>query len=125
MTDDIDKLLELAESSTEKVKFEDTEVEQYLSENGIKAGEGKIPTYVIYYHYYLWKTNKRKLVPRRSFLLQLNKHFEKTSGLYNEGKRYLLDPEPFDMSQTGYFKARALLRRERDGRKKEKSKQQT
>jgi len=120
LQDDVEALLKLAESSTEKVKFEDTEVEKFINECSIISGDTKVATYIVYYKYYKWKVNKRKLKARCPFFKQFKKHFENVQT--DDGRGYLLNPEPFDISQEGYFKARALLRRERDGRKKEKSK---
>lgn len=118
-TIDLDKLLEIAESSEEPVKFEDTEAEKYIAAEGIESGDKRIPTFTIYYHYHCWNKNKKKLLTRRKFFLQFKKHFQSIQT--SDGKAYLLNPEPFDLTREGYFKARALLRRERSVRKKEKA----
>lgn len=120
LTNELKKLLELAESSNEKVKFEDTEIEQYIHENNIEKGTVKISSDLIYYSYYRWKLFKKDRISRRKFFVQFKKHFEGVRTSY--GKGYLLNPEPFDLTQEGYFRARALLRRERDVRKKVKEK---
>lgn len=116
---DVDKLLEIAESGTEKVRFANTEVEKFIHECGITSGDTRVPTYTIYYHYWLWK-KKKKTMTRRRFFLQFKKHFERIQT--NDGKGYLLNAEPFDLTTTGYFKARALLRRERHVKEKAKKK---
>ena len=117
---EIEMLLEIAESSTEVVKFEDTVVEQYMREAGIEKGTAKIPTYMIFYDYALWCRNSgKKPISRNKFFKQFRIHFDykRTSN----GNEYLLNPDGFDLSQRGYFRARALLRKERDVRKKEKT----
>lgn len=119
-TDNIEELLKIAESGSEKVRFANTEVEKFIHECGITDGDTKVPTYTIYYHYYLWK-NKKKTMSRRRFFLQFKKHFERIQT--SDGKGYLLNSEPFDLSVEGFFKARALLRRERHVKEKAKKKQ--
>lgn len=117
---DIQKLLEIAESSSEPVKFEDTDVELYIRECAIEAGETLIPTYMIYHNYVIWCRNvSKKPYTRNKFFRQFRKHFEfkKTSN----GNEYFLNPDEFDLSQQGYFRARALLRKERDAQKKAKA----
>jgi len=119
--DDIDSLLEIVESSKERVKFEDTDVEKFIREKGIKEGSIRISSSVIYYDYFLWK-NKRNYRNRRMFFKQFNKHFKTKP--YQGEVTYLLDGDSFNLSKEWYFKARAFLRRERDEqqRKKEKTK---
>lgn len=119
--DDIEKLLEIAESSNEKVQFDNNEVVEYINEHNIEPGDTKVPGYIIYYHYWNQLKNKRTRLTRRIFFRYFKNHFEKKPT--TDGAGYLLNPEPFDMTVGGYFKARGLLRRERNGRKKEKSKQ--
>lgn len=116
--DDINKLLEIAESGDEKVRFANTEVEKFIHEMGIESGDTKVPTYTVYYHYYIWK-KKRNAMSRVAFFRRFKPHFKQ----YHHGdtKGYLLNAEPFDLTTMGFFKARALLRRERDVRKRKKA----
>lgn len=118
-TTDIDKLMEIATSSSEKVEFEDTEVEKFIHDFGIQAGDTRVPTYTIYYHYDVWR-KQRKRRGRKTFFNQFNKHFEKIKDTY--GMVYMLDPEPFDMTPEGYFKARKLVRKEKNARRKAEAK---
>lgn len=115
---EIDKLLEIATKVTPvKVKKPKTnpEIDQFIQELKIIAGKSKVPTSIIYYHYFAWK--KIRLISRKKFLSYFKTKFEKTRT--DHGIGYLLNPKPFDLSPQGFFKARALLRRERDERKKE------
>jgi len=120
LQDDIEELLKIAESSKTPVKHDNTGAEIYIRDFEIKSGETKVSTYIIYYHYWSNLKNKTKLMSRRAFFIQFKKYFERVQT--SDGKGYLLDPEPYDLTVQGFFKARALLRRERNGRKKEKSK---
>lgn len=118
--DEIEELLQIAEAKPEvKVKFEDTEVEQFIHECKIVKGETKVPTQVIYLTYTEWR-KKKKLKHRNHFFIQFKKHFE--NKLIEGGQSYLLNPEPFDLTQEGYFRAMKQLRRERYERKKKNKK---
>lgn len=114
---DLDKLLELAVTpKVKKVKPKKTypEIDTFISEFKIEAGKKKIPTYIIYYKYYLWKQQAR--IPRLKFITYLKTKFQKIKT--DDGMGFLLNPKPFDLTPQGFFKARAILRRERDERKK-------
>ena len=117
--DNIEALMDIAEKKPAKsekpIKFEDTEVEKFIYECNISEGDKKISTYTIYYNYYVWKKNKRKLMTRRAFFLQFMKHFKNIPT--DDGRGYLLNEDPFDLTAEGFFKARSLLRRERHARK--------
>lgn len=122
-TSDIEELLKLAEAKPEvKIRFEDTEVEKFILEMKITAGETKVPTYTIFYKYVLWK-KKRGMLSRNAFFRQFQKHFEKTPT--DDGIAYRLNPDQFDLTTDGYFKARNQLRRERYDRKKKNKKKQS
>ena len=119
-TDDIEKLLEIAsQPKKEKVKEKKTnpEIDSFIEEMGIKSGKKRVPTSIIYYKYYLWKSTR--LIPRQKFFNYFKTKFEKTRT--DHGVGYFLNAKAFDLSPVGFFKARAFLRKERD-EKKEKGK---
>ena len=116
---DIDSLLNIASApKPKKIKKEDPEVLNFINEVGIKSGKTRVPTYIIYYRYTLWKKNKLKT--RKLFFKHFAIHFKKTQ--VHHGVGYLLNGDPFDLTPQGFFKARALLRKERHDRQKEKAK---
>jgi hypothetical protein len=122
--DEIEKLLEIAERTERrpsKYKTKDGQVDRYIEENNIKAGKTRVPGYIIYFHYFTWKEYNRR--SRQSFFRAFGKFFEKTQ--IQHGTGFFLDPAPFDLTPEGYFKARALLRRERNDVKREKQKKAT
>lgn len=119
---DLDTLLNIASTpKLKKVKPKKTypEIDTFISEFKIEAGKAKIPTYIIYYKYYLWKQMAR--VPRLKFITYLKTKFQKIKTV--DGMGFLLNPKPFDLTPQGYFKARAILRNERDEKAKTKTQQ--
>lgn len=117
---DLDTLLDIASApKLKKVKPKKTypEIDTFISEFKIEAGKKKIPTYVIYYKYYLWKKQAR--IPRLKFLQYFKTKFQKIKT--DDGMGFLLNPKPFDLTPQGYFKARAILRNERDEKAKTKT----
>lgn len=116
--DEIDKLLEIAQSPKKTKKEIDSFILDYITQCNILPGKKKIPTYIIYYHYSQWK--KTRLKSRTFFFKNFALKFERTQVQHGAG--YLLNPKPFDLTPTGFFKARAFLRKERHEKKKEKSK---
>lgn len=118
--DNIDKLLELAGQPKEKkVRVKKTpafhiEIDNFVKECNVSPGKGRIPTYIIYYSYYLHKNIR--LIPRNKFFTYFKTKFEKTRT--EDGVGYLLNPKGFDLTPQGFFKARAFLRKERDEAKK-------
>jgi hypothetical protein len=120
--DDIEKLMEIAASSDKPIKHDNPEVLKFIEECGITSGTEKVATWTIYYRYYQWKENKKRLINRTPFFKEFIKHFDHK--LVSNGRVYFLNAEPFDLTTTGYFAARALLRRERYARQKAKEKNQ-
>lgn len=115
--EDIDKLLEIASApKVRKVKPIKTnpEIDKFIADSVILPGKTRVPTYMVYYRYYLWK--KIKLVPRLKFINYLKTKFEKTRT--DDGVGFLLNPKGFDLTPQGFFRARAHLRRERDEKQK-------
>lgn len=117
---ELEKLLEIAERPKEKKQViqKDTDVERYIKKFEIKEGDTFVAGYIIYYHY--WKSKQRDRMSRVAFFRRFAKYF---NSIYKQrAKGYMLDPEPYDLTTEGYFKARALLRREKYERQKEKNK---
>jgi hypothetical protein len=116
-TDNIEALLEIATRpkpiKVKKIKIY-PDIDQFILEEKIVSGKKKIPTYMVYYRYFLWK--KTRLVNRRKFLNYFKTKFEKTHT--TDGIGYYLSPTGFDLTPIGFFKARAFLRKERDEQKK-------
>jgi len=113
LTNNIDKLLEIAAQEIEAKpvkKKTNPEIDSFIEATNIKSGKKRVPSYVIYYYYYLWK--QTRLIPRRKFFDYFKTKFEKTRT--DHGIGFLLDPKPFDLSPGGFFKARAFLRKERE-----------
>jgi hypothetical protein len=118
ITDNLDKLLDIA-SRPKPVKVKKVKtypcIDEFIAANKIKSGRTRVPTYIIYYHYFLWKNTR--LVKRKQFINYFKTKFEKTRTI--DGVGFLLSPTGFDLSPTGFFKARAYLRKERDEQKKD------
>ena len=119
---DLDSLMEIATSSNEPIKKDNPEVLKFISEFGLESGDTRVPACTIYYKYYCWKREKgqRKKLSRNMFFRELSTHFKRK--LIDKSIHYYLNPEPFDLTQEEYFAARALLRRERYVRQKDKEK---
>jgi len=116
--EEIDKLLEIASQPKErKVKKQKTnpEIDEFINIHTITEGTKRIPSYIVYYRYYLWK--KIRLINRKKFFNYFKTKFTKTKT--DDGIGYLLNPKGFDLTPEGFFRARAFLRKERDEQKKE------
>lgn len=118
--DEIDQLLAIVDRPRRepRYKIHDQQVDRFIKEVGVKAGTTRIPAYIIFYTYFVWKGYNRRT--RLSFFRVFGKLFQKTQVFKSVG--YLLDPKPFDLTPEGFFKARALLRRERNDSKRKKEK---
>jgi hypothetical protein len=118
ITDNLDKLLDIA-SRPKPVKVKKVKtypcIDEFIEANKIKSGRTRVPTYIIYYTYFLWKNTR--LVKRKQFINYFKTKFEKTRTI--DGIGFFLSPTGFDLSPTGFFKARAYLRKERDEQKKD------
>lgn len=118
--EDLQKLLDIAESK--KVSIDEvsmsTDVERYIKKYQITVGDTFIKNYIIYYHY--WKSKQRDRMSRKSFFKRFARYFDKY--MIGGDRGYYLDPEPFDLTIEGSFKARALLRKERSAKQQEKNK---
>lgn len=113
--EDIDKLIELAEKpKAQKQPKTNPEIDQFIQDLKIKPGRSRVPSHIIYYCYYLWQPTK--LLSRRAFINYFQTKFEKTKT--DHGVGFFLDPRPFDLSPQGFFRSRALMRKERDGKNK-------
>ncbi len=111
---DLEKLLEIASSGKPTgIKTENSKkVDKFIRKHGIKSGDTFIPNFIIY-HFYLLNTPKNRM-PKMTFFKGMARNFEPLSRKRNRG--YMLDPEPFDLSQENYFKARAAMRNGRIGK---------
>ena len=119
--EDIEKLLELAKDQPAKPKpiKANPEIDSFIAECKVTSGSKKIPSYIVYYQYVIWKKNYR-LVSRAKFLAYFRTKFEKVQT--DDGIGYRLNPKGFDLTPQGFFKARALYRKEKDERAKAKTK---
>ena len=124
LNDNIEKLLEIVEKGNQPVRTKQKVdkslkyVQRYIQANNIKPGDTCVDSVIVYYHYYNWVKTRATRVARKKFLIEFGKYFEKT---YNSGGRcYKLNPEPFDITPEGYFKARALYRRQKQHGKRKK-----
>lgn len=115
---ELDKLMKIATSSNKPIKHDNPEVLRFIEECGIKSGTKKIYTFMLYYRYYQWSDNKKKVLGRTAFFKETVKHFDRKRDV--DGNVYLLNEEPFDLSTDGYFAARALMRREKHVREQKK-----
>lgn len=113
-SDDLTKLLEIAESKKVEEPKTNPEIDLFIKELQIKSGNKRIPTSIIYLEYYYWK--KTHHISRQKFFNYFKTKFKKTTT--DHGVGYLLDDKPFDISPVGFFRARALMRKEREKVKK-------
>ena len=118
--DDIDKLIELAENIKPVVKEPKThpEIDEFIEYLKIKSGRKRVPSHIIYFHYYLWQPKRR--VSRRTFITYFKTKFKQTKT--DHGIGFFLDPRPFDLTPQGFFRSRAFMRKERDEKRKENTK---
>lgn len=109
--EELDDLLKLVESEpnapTEK---EYSDVEQFIYELNIRAGETAIPLYLVFYTYQNWSRQSKPLTK-----VQFGKEFRKFFTQHHLGVKaaavgYYLDPTPFDMSLDAYWKIQKIKR---------------
>lgn len=115
---DLDSLLELAADKPKKKRVRKVtqikDVDEFIAANKIVSGRTKVPTDLIYFHYFLWK--KTRLVNRTEFFRYFKTKFKQSRNTY--GLCYLLNHHAFDLTPQGYFRARAYFRKQRDDKKK-------
>lgn len=115
--DDIEKLLLIAEAPKPKKELKtNPEIDKFIEHLEIKDGKFRVPDYIIYYTYCIWK--ETYLIPRRRFFRYFSTKFKRTQ--IKLGKGYFLDPKPFNLTQVNHFMARAYLRKESEKTKKKK-----
>lgn len=108
-SDDIDKLLQIAEAPPPKKEPKaNPEIDRFIAAVKLHNGKTRVPDYIIYYTYFIWK--ETRLIPRRKFFRYLTTKFKRTQIKY--GKAYFLDPRPFNLTTEGHFLARAYMRKE-------------
>lgn len=115
--DEIAKLLEIASTPKKKITKTNPEIDDFIFENNILAGKKKIPSYIVYYRYFLCKKTRER-IPRLKFLHYFGTKFTKTKT--DDGMGYLLNPKGFDLTPQGFFRARAFLRKEKYDKTKTK-----
>lgn len=113
---ELEELLKIASSTPSSKARKTTSVDTFISKFQIKSGTSKIPNHIIYYKYCMWKKTNRE--SKNWFFRSFSSNFE--SGRGPNGRYYLLDPEPFDLSMEYHFKARAFLRKQRSAKKEKK-----
>ena len=117
MSDDVKKLLEQAKQTLaapeNKRQFVNQEtVFKFLRECGIREGDTPIPTFMVYYLYLDHMKHRVKVKP--------DKFFKIIKGMFTQVdikwiRHYMLDAEPFDLTEEGWFKYRR--RRHNDEKK--------
>lgn len=95
-----------------------TEASKFIYDLQIKNGDTPVPLTVIYYTYKLWKGFDNKKQNRNQFFRDFGKYFTQYRG--TGGRYYLLNPEPFDMSEEMYWESRNDLKREQSRSPKRK-----
>lgn len=120
---ELEKLLEIAESEPQKETVQrDTDVEKFIKKLDIQDGELFVPNYVLYYTYYHSRKSKTNYtIPKASFLKRFSKYFK--SSMKSRERGYYLNEGPFDVSLEGKFKARALIRKQRNAKKGKEKKE--
>lgn len=114
-SNEIDKLLALAEAPPPKKEQKaNPEIDKFIVDLKIHNGKTKVPDYIIYYTYYIWK--EKNLITRQRFSRYFGKKFKRTQVKY--GYAYFLDPRPFNLTPVGHFLARAYMRKESEKTKK-------
>lgn len=98
------KKAEEVKKSTPKVKVANKSVKKFIELFSIETGDVKVPTYKIFYEYYVkWTSrNRANKLGRNGFFREFNKYFES----YRNGRqRYYMLNECFDMSDEEMKKA--------------------
>ena len=114
---ELEKLLEIAsKEKTDSNQFKKTDVERFIQKMDIEDGNTFVHNVIIYYTY--WNNKQRDRMSRTAFFKRFSNYFTSTSKANERG--YLLNPEPFDLTIEGRFKARNLLRKERNAKKEKK-----
>lgn len=119
---DLDKLLQEIKEAQEREGLEVTpikrergvsrQIQSFIQEKEIKAGEHKIPNYLIYQTYLDYKPHTPK-ESKVEFFRQFGKLF--TSKRTAKYRSYLLDPQSFNFTPEGLSEAKEKddLRKER------------
>lgn len=116
-SDDIDKLLELANHRPKPAKLPkvNPEIDSFISQLKITSGKKRIHNSIIYHRYFTWKKSDT-FIAKRSFFDYFSTKFKKERT--KDGLVYLLNPVVFDLTPQSHFRARAFLRKLKDERKK-------
>jgi hypothetical protein len=83
---------------------ENKDVLKFIRKTGLQAGDNKVPTYVIYYHFILWCRHFWiHLWKKQEFFRTFSKHFQiRRSG----HQRYYMINDSLDLSKEFYEKAK-------------------
>ena len=92
-------------------KRENKEVLKFIKDLDVRKGPIKVPTFVIYYNYYLWsKPQWRKTWKKEEFFRTFKKHFElKRTG----NQRYYLINDTLDLSIETYEEAKKYAQKKK------------
>lgn len=115
---EIQELLDIAENGSKTKRNNDTDVENFIRYKGINVGESFVSCSIIYADYCKWKRNPR--MGMTQFFSRFKEYFDRKIRKFEVG--YMLDANPFDVTQQGYFKARSYLRNLKNVKKKKKQK---
>lgn len=101
MTKSIEELLKLIEEKprSKKVKSDNKDVMDFISEMNIKSGTKIVPNYLIFYIYRcVWKTESVKRKAKKiTFFQTFSRHFPDYRK--NKQRYYMLESEIFDVDE--------------------------
>lgn len=118
-----EELLAIAQGQPFELESKATEASKFIYQLGIKHGDKKISALIIFDEYKKWKGWDQKRQSRYRFFRDFSKYFQSVRA--KDGMYYLLNPEPFDLTQEHFFQIKAELRRERSAEKRQKAKKQS
>lgn len=95
---------DVSPSSFKKEKKVPRSVTDFIKEFEIKAGDGRVPVYKLYYDYIAWERFQSTKLSKIEFSRQFSKFFE--SGRGNQGRYYKLDSNSFDLSKESLTRAK-------------------
>lgn len=114
-------ILEKEEPKKEKdpeIKWGD--VEKFIQKHEILDGDTLVWGPIVYMEYKKSLPKYKKPLKYHTFTARFGLYYSKKTKA--DGAYYLLDPEPFDLSEESIWEARADRIRQREKRKKEKTK---
>ncbi len=116
---DIEALIKLATQSKVDTTLEAlTDAAKFSYAMGIRHGDTPIPAQVVYHAYKQWKGIHNKKSPKLYFFRDFSKLFTRIRT--KDGIFYMLEPQPFDLTESTYWLIRAELRHEKSRKKNKK-----